>query len=87
MCLNEKYSKVSIGKHLSDNFSIQNDIKQYALTSLVTNVALEYAIGRVQENHLGLKLNEIHQLLVYADDVTLPEDNIDTIKKIQQLFN
>jgi hypothetical protein len=30
---------------------------------------------------MRLKLNGTHQLLVYADDVTLLEDNIDTIKK------
>jgi hypothetical protein len=28
MCLNETYSKVHIGKHLSDNFPIQNGLKQ-----------------------------------------------------------
>jgi hypothetical protein len=27
MCLNETYSKIHIGKHLSDNFSIQNFLK------------------------------------------------------------
>jgi hypothetical protein len=28
MCLNETYSKVRIGTHLSDNFPIQNGLKQ-----------------------------------------------------------
>jgi hypothetical protein len=30
---------------------------------------------------VGLKLNGTHQLLLYADDVTLLCDSIDTIKK------
>jgi hypothetical protein len=33
---------------------------------------------------VGLKLNGTHQLLVYADNVNLLEDNIDTIKKNTQ---
>jgi hypothetical protein len=28
MCLTEAYNKVRIGKHLSDNFPIQNGLKQ-----------------------------------------------------------
>jgi sorting nexin-29 len=82
MCLNETYSKVRIGKHLSHSFPLQNGLKQVdALSPLFFNFALEYAIRKVQENQVGLKLNGAHQLLAYADDVNLLGDKIDAVKK------
>jgi sorting nexin-29 len=77
ICLNETYSKVRIGKPLSDCSFIQNDLKQGdALSPLLFNFALEYTIRKVQGNKVGLKLNRTHQLLAYSDDVNLPGDSV-----------
>jgi hypothetical protein len=67
---------------LSDIFPIQNGLKQGdALSPMLFNFDSEYAIRKVQENQVGLKLNETHQLLFCADDVNVLGDNTVTIKK------
>jgi retron-type reverse transcriptase len=86
MYLKETYKQVRIGKYLSDNFPMENGLKEGdVLSPLLFNFVSEYAIRKVQENQLELDLNGTHQLWFYADDVNLLGDNIDTIKKNKKL--
>jgi hypothetical protein len=81
MCLNETYSRVWVGKNLSDLFLINNGLKQGdALLALLFNFASEYVIRRVKVNEVGLKLNGTHKLLVYGGDINILVESILTIK-------
>ena len=59
-----------------------NGLKQGdALSPMLFNFALEYAIRRVQVNQDGLKLNGTHQFLAYADDVNILGGSIHMLKE------
>jgi hypothetical protein len=42
---------------------------------------MDYSIRKVQENQVGLKLNETCQLMAWDDNLNLLGGRIDTIKK------
>ena len=82
MCLNENYSRVRVDENLFDMCRFNKGVKQGdALSPLLLNFALEYAIRRDQVNQDYLKLNGTHQILVYAGDVNILGGSVHTIKK------
>ena len=52
-----------------------------APSPLLFNYALRYDIRRIQINQDGLKLNGIHQFLVYADDVNILGGSVHTVQE------
>jgi len=67
---------------LSDIFPIRNGLEQGdALSPLLFNFTLEYAIRGVQTNQDGFKVNGTHHLLAYADDVNILGGSKHTVKE------
>jgi hypothetical protein len=60
---------------------VRNVLKQRnAVSPLLFNFALEYAIRRDHVNQHGLKLNGTHQIIIYDDDGNILEGSVHTIK-------
>jgi hypothetical protein len=74
-------------KNLSDEFPIQNCLKQgNGLLALLFNFFLEYETRKVHKIQKGLELNRKHQFLVFVDDVNILDKNISTIRKDTSLL-
>ncbi|KAJ4428078.1 hypothetical protein ANN_24092 [Periplaneta americana] len=56
------------------------------LSETHSRVRIEYAIRKVQDNRQGLELNELHQLLVYADDVNMLGENTQTVRENTEIL-
>ena len=61
---------------------LRNGLKRGdAVSPMLFNFALEYAIRRVQVSRDGLKLNSTHQLLAYTDNVNILGGSKHTLKE------
>jgi len=73
---------------MSESIPIRNGLKQGdALSPLLFNFALDYAIRRVQVKQDGLRLNGTHQLQAYADNVNILGGSVHTVKKKRRSFS
>jgi hypothetical protein len=72
----------SQGRQTFDTFPVESGLKhRHALSPLLLNSGLAYAVRRFQANQKDLKLNGTHQLLVYAADDNIFGGSIHTIRK------
>ncbi|KAJ4447143.1 hypothetical protein ANN_09144 [Periplaneta americana] len=76
-------STVPVSDYESDEIELDTDYD----VSGVLFITDKYAIKNVQDNTEGLELNELHQLLVYADDVNMLGENPQTIRENSEILH
>jgi hypothetical protein len=80
MCQNKVYSRVRIDKHICLTcFLLGMFRNKMFCRHCLFNFALDYAIRRVHISQYGLKVSSKHQLLVYADDVSVLGGSVHTV--------
>ena len=71
-----------LGNYLPSSLPIEQGLTQGdALSLLLFNFALEYAVRKLQKTNLELDINGTHQVLAFADDVNLLGADIRTIER------
>lgn len=79
VCLKDR-NRIKLNNQMSKTFNIHSGLKQGdALSFLLFNLILEHIIKEMQKDEDSRQLNDITQLLTYADDVALLEDNKETL--------
>jgi hypothetical protein len=67
---------------------IKNGLKKGdVLSPLLFDFAVEYVIKRFQVEQDGLKLNGMHQFLVYADDVNILGESVRSVNKHSEMVS
>jgi hypothetical protein len=73
---------------LYNTFRIQNSLKKGdALSPLLFDFGLEYAVRNVQGSRNKLALNRTHQFSVWADYINLLAENINIIEKSTEVLS
>jgi hypothetical protein len=81
------WCSLRLGNELSEFFPNHNGLRQGdALSPLLFDLALEYAIQKVGTSGLGLSLNGTVQVCTYADDIVEIGDTVETVARNTEIL-
>ncbi|KAL4084697.1 hypothetical protein QTP88_027621 [Uroleucon formosanum] len=84
-CVQKSKCKVKFNGELSEDFSVEIDLRQRdALSPTLFNIALESVVREVLDDATGLRIREGHQitLAAYADDIIIIGETEEDLKRI-----